>query len=314
MNKSNIGIITLFTYHNYGQRLQNFALSETLADLGYNATTLYFKEPKVHNKHLFNFTNTYIQSRLIKKPEELQEYDSIVVGSDQVFNYNFGSYKPILDFINPVLLQSLVAYAASFGVDRMIDRFKDRYKEHLSKYHALSVREDAGVYIIRELIGREAEVLPDPVFLFNDWEALLTPAVPKNPYLLSFFIHEDAGIDRPIAKLAKERKLRLLNLHEPRVFDFLKRIRDASLVISNSFHVINFAIIFRVPFMLVENRKDMTSRFDTLLSRLGLLDYRLFNPKQILDFDLVPDYDQVHKILTEDRERGLAFLQRNLPC
>ena len=35
-----IGIVTINDYDNYGNRLQNYALQEVLAELGYNSETL----------------------------------------------------------------------------------------------------------------------------------------------------------------------------------------------------------------------------------------------------------------------------------
>lgn len=40
IKKKKIGIVTLIGYDNYGNRLQNYAIQETVKTLGYNAETL----------------------------------------------------------------------------------------------------------------------------------------------------------------------------------------------------------------------------------------------------------------------------------
>ena len=47
-----IGIITLHGYHNYGNRLQNYALQEIIKSLGYEVDTIIIKSCKNTNRHI----------------------------------------------------------------------------------------------------------------------------------------------------------------------------------------------------------------------------------------------------------------------
>jgi hypothetical protein len=74
-----------------------------------------------------------------------------------------------------------IAYAPSFGVSEIADEHKENYKEWISGIHKLSVREDDGAKIIKDLTGRDAPVLVDPTLLLTKekWMTISKEAVNK---------------------------------------------------------------------------------------------------------------------------------------
>ena len=126
-----IGIITLSGNYNYGNRLQNYAMQEVYKKLGFEAETIwnkmcsdnktkfpilvrlkngikpmigrtnYVKIVDTRRRNFENFTDTYIKNSnyIIKNDNDntkLNEmYDYFSVGSDQVWNYTFGSMSSV---------------------------------------------------------------------------------------------------------------------------------------------------------------------------------------------------------------------------
>ena len=225
-----IGIITLNGYHNYGNRLQNYATQEVLKSLGFFVETFLVKKinnKKQNNKKIWIKIPTKILSflksgsiRKMKKrrynvfktftlnyiaetnfaitekyiPDTLKdEYDYFITGSDQVWNPNYPEVSHI-HFLTFAPKYKRIAFAPSFGVSKINPEYVDNYKKWISDIHRLSVREKDGARIIKELTGRDAVVLVDPTLLLTKekWLSIAKESKnkPKSRFLLTYFLGE----------------------------------------------------------------------------------------------------------------------------
>ena len=88
-------------------------------------------------------------------------------------------------------------------------------------------------------------------------------------------------------------------------------IKNAKMVVTDSFHFMVFSIIFHKPFWAIVDG-PRASRLRDLLSYLQLED-RIFNDSLSLeDMDKEIDYDKVDKLIKEKREYSLNFLREAL--
>ena len=119
----------------------------------------------------------------------LSPYDTVVVGSDQIWNpslnHDFG-HNQYLGTDLPDK-QDRVAYAASFGVSELPEECRDEYRAALSKFRIITVREESGARICRSLIpsngdspqgvadGDSPQVVLDPTLLLtaDDWRMVV---------------------------------------------------------------------------------------------------------------------------------------------
>ena len=337
MNK--IGIVTLNGYFNYGNRLQNYALQETLKSFGCDVETIIIDNEtkyqksnnnKIHplkrisnvkNKPLkdivyriqdrvwtlthkkeilkskairedifINFTKTYIKetdftlSNKNMSEHLLQTYDYFVAGSDQVWNpsYNYGSSLYFLTFAEK---NKRIAYAPSFGVSKIPEEVIENYRTWLNGIDKLSVREDDGARIIKEITGRDVPVVVDPTLLLTKekWMAISREAVskPKGKYLLTYFLgNVPERYRKVIRSIAKSNNLEIVSLGDIKdknayrtgPSEFIDYINSASILCTDSFHGCAFSILMETPF-IVFNRissQSMFSRIDTLLNKFGL--------------------------------------------
>ena len=211
------------------------------------------------------------------------QYDVYMCGSDQIWNPNFCDMDDsfFLRFANS---NKTIAYAPSFGVEKLPIYVKNAYRKRLNGICFLSVREKSGQQIIKELTGKDVPVVVDPTFLVNrsKWAMIADESTidTKCPYILSYFIGIDKYIDSFIQMLKEVfPEYKIINL----VFDksdygpedFLKLIRDSQFVFTNSFHGLALSLNFRVPFAIGKTLKDYGkssgfSRIDNLLQQVGL--------------------------------------------
>lgn len=129
----------------------------------------YFLRPKWAMFYSFDKNNIKSNAYALVDKAEFNlflKYDYFITGSDQVWNphYNFIGTSDLLAFAKP---EQRISYSASFGVDEIPDEKKKEYTENLSQFMALSVREKRGAEIIKELTGKDAQVVLDPTMLLT---------------------------------------------------------------------------------------------------------------------------------------------------
>jgi len=312
-------IITLIGYYNYGQRLQNYATTKILENMGYEVETLCFKKIKKSNACLEKFNSDYMKLKYIPALKGLNTvYDLVVVGSDQVFNPYYLKRRlkkkvNLISIAKKISKNKLISLSASFGISDMPEESKQMFTKHLLRYSHLSVREQAGADIVKELTGIEAKVLLDPVMLLDEWDDLATKIAPDNGYIFNFFV--DRKVMHPkyvdeIIQLAVDNKLEVRHAYQMTVGSFLGTIKHARLIVTNSFHVVLFSIIFRKPFVLLEDRDIMTSRFDTLFDKFPFGDRKITKVEDLNKIPIDMDYSIVADILKQEREKAYEFIKK----
>src|SRR5699024_9478535 len=103
--------------------------------------------------------------------KELLKYDFFITGSDQVWNpLNINNLnKFFLTFTEP---KKRIAYAPSISSDKLPEEYLADYKNWLEGMDSVSIREDTGAMIIKDLTGIDAPVLADPTLLLTKEEWL----------------------------------------------------------------------------------------------------------------------------------------------
>ena len=223
------------------------------------------------------------------------EFNCFICGSDQIWSpLNFD--KPyFLDFVTDT--DKMIAYAPSFGVSH-IDRPGDDKKiaELTNRFKYLSVREKTGAELIRKLNGREARVVLDPTLLLsgNDWYRLVPGESEGQPYVLAYFLRENKKYWKAVNEVAQKLHLAIKvipvfedDLKMPGVQmsagpeEFVRLIRGASFVCTDSFHGMAFSVNFNKQFLPFKRFPDraadnQNSRVIDFLASVGLKD-RLYD-------------------------------------
>lgn len=262
-------------------------------------------------------------------PDDLAErYDYFVTGSDQVWNPNFRMGSPI-DFLTFAPPEKRISYAASFGVSEIPEEYIDDYRKWLSEMAHLSVREEAGAKIIKDLTGREATVSLDPTMLLTKekWLSISKVATdkPMTGYLLTYFLGEiPKERVQQLKDIAKRNDLEIVNLAQIKdktaylsgPSEFIDYINSASVFCTDSFHGAVFSILLDTPFIVYEregNTPSMNSRIETLLKTFNLEsrsadNINIKSNTQIFEVD----YSHTVPILENERNKSLSYLKKAL--
>jgi len=292
-----VGILTFQFADNYGAVLQCLALQESCKKYAGEVFIINYLPRRMISKYIW-IKKKLIPKRVEKKFEEFRKcyfkrssvndkYDVIIVGSDQVWNFDITGYDDF--WINPKIdCKRLCSYAASFGKSKLSENEKKYINNHktvFERYDVLSVRENAGVHFLNS-IGVNAETVCDPTMLlyynldmYNNM-AKKTQVCPAEKYLFVYSLEYSVELDQIIKKVKEETKLKVYSIHpmndslqicdefveNASVDDFLSLIKNAEYVLTNSFHGLAFSYIFRKKVYCVHH-SSLSSRQAELITR-----------------------------------------------
>lgn len=221
--------------------------------------------------------NSY-RAELIKK----FQVDAIIVGSDQVWRpkYNRNLKDMFLDFCKKEKDLKRISYAASFGVENWEYSLEQTTEcSVLAKiFDAISVREESGVTLCKEHLGVDASWVLDPTLLLtkDDYcDVCKEVPITQEKFLAAYVLDMNDSIRSQCESIAKERGLALKFFEANTnavltVPEWLAMFRDASYVVTNSFHGTVFSIIFEKEFRCLYNQSRGSARFESLLNLYNL--------------------------------------------
>jgi len=236
------------------------------------------------------------------------EYDVLVSGGDQILNQTLSgnSISYYLAFDNKA---RKISYSSSFGRTQISKEEERLVSEELLKFERIACREASGAKIIESLTGKKAQVVVDPVFLLEDnqWNAVSSDNQYDSPYILVYAMEDTEQLQNAVSA-AKERygypvvvvqgKRMDHNFggvvdHSCGPAEFISYIRDAAVIVTNSFHGIAFSILYKKDFFAVAH-SERNARIEDLLNMVQA-DSRLIGwenePNEILPIDGKIAYD-----------------------
>jgi len=362
-----LGLLSFHTAANFGAALQAYALQEFLVSKGYDAEYIDYqnhqrrmvydmpykvkvcmkrkkyaeamafalgvpmmnmrkrKFEKFNKEYLHISPKAYYDIKELDAVNEL--YDMFIVGSDQVWNpgNNGKDIAYMLSFVKDE--KKTMSYASSFGLLEVPEYIKNDYARNLMRIAHLSTRELSGVSIIKDLTGRDAQLVLDPVFLLKkeQWQELIVDKKRGGKYLFSYTNRKDqmgkflkTGYNMHGIKHHKlSRFTGIADFFNPSVKvkydmspqEFLANVDGAQMVVSASFHCICFAIILNKPFVCFLTGNDgKDERLKTLLTHFGLMDRVYHKGMTLQDVQSPIDWQIVNDKIDKKRIDSIAFI------
>ncbi len=243
--------------------------------------------------------------------------DELIAGSDQIWNPLFKNGKDpafFLQFGSDKVKR--ISYAASFAVDRLSDSDTVRMAEWLKAFNHISVREQSGIRLLNQL-GFDGEVVCDPVFLIEKEEWLRIAGVQQENKHVFVYDFDNSAIIKELIKTMDEEIVSYFPMDEANYVDecgpieFLRNIATSSLIISNSFHATAFALIFHIPFYVIERKENINTRMKDLLDYLSMKN-RIIRTATDIKKTTPIDWEEVDRSLNTLIERSKNYLNNSL--
>lgn len=257
----------------------------------------YWRTQKNREKSFIEFhkKNTAFSPQCYHSYSELYKnppiYDVYCVGSDQVWNPGcFTNLNPYFLSFAPEGKRR-ISYASSFGVKELPASVKKQYSRLLQGLDSISVREDAGVEIVKAVSGRNATKVVDPTLLLTktEWKTIAKyDKVPNGKYILLYVLKDSEYIKQTALTLRDKTGLQIvrickgafkqdkpsddiIDIIDAAPDDFLGLIEKAEIVLTNSFHGTVFSILFERDFYTILKRNvENNSRQTSLLNALHI--------------------------------------------
>jgi hypothetical protein len=357
-----VGIITFHRALNYGAVLQTYALQQILDEMGIESDVIDYECKTINDnyngiifskcnrkKEYLNAVGYFVKTKNKRNnfdkfiSESLQlsskcnrqnigsietEYDCFITGSDQVFNDKCTGFDTtyFLDFVkNPLMRNS---YAASFGFQQVPDALKGKYTELLNSFNNISVREEQGIKIVKELTGKKAVKNVDPTLALNSkqWEKKIKNNFRNDKYIFVYTVMDPVNLVQYAVELSHKTGFKVVYLHgnietystsnsngvveniySASPDDFLNYIYHAEYIITNSFHGTVFSIIYKKKFIVELEAWKYNKRAEELLKSLNINGHVLSD----INLDTIDDncdWDEIEKLLEVERLKTKDYL------
>lgn len=247
--------------------------------------------------------------------------DFYLCGSDQVFSVrNKQTYARMLEWVPND--KKKYSYAASLGEYDWTDNEKLLFSNMIESFSGISVRERYAKNVIDNLTNKIVRVDLDPVFLLKpqQYDFNLENSSIKEPYILVYPLISNKHMQSLIDKSKQLLGIKTVSVRVSRnikyncdsyIYDagpkeFIGLLRNASAILTTSFHGVALACLFNIPFYVAI--KDFKSqRITDLLERFGLSD-RIYNDDIQLSFDV--NFDLANTEIENGRLEAQAYFEQ----
>lgn len=266
-----------------------------------------------------------------------EQYDLFIAGGDQIWNTRCADADEAY-FLPFVKTKPKIAYAPSLGAKNINEvPDKEKYRLYLSRFQSLCVREPNGKKWLEELTGQEIPIIADPVLLLTpqEWNEALPVEKMDEKFIFCYAFSYDKPHNNIVFQEISRRTglpvyvinsrqwgLHRLDQYGIKLYEhsgpltYLKLMKNATIVFSQSFHGTLFASMFEKTFWHFGNQV-VADRFDdrasAMLEQIGLTN-RFKKIDELLETDLFApvDYTEARKRMQELRAKGLAYLEESL--
>jgi Polysaccharide pyruvyl transferase len=215
----------------------------------------------------------------LEKPADMESFDLVVVGSDEVWNLRHPWYGGCaLFFGTGVRARRLASYAASFGNYDASHGLEQTWASRLRDFASISVRDENSRSIIKTALGLEPELVLDPCLQFRPrpegrWRG------PRRPFVAVYGHNFSEAFSREVRRWAKSRGHLLVSLGYRNAWadrqwitadphDFAHFIAQANAVATNFFHGCVFALRYAKP-LVCESSPYRSVKVQNLMATVG---------------------------------------------
>lgn len=375
-----VALITYHAAYNFGSMLQAFATQETLKRICGNCTIINYRLPTqkiiysvTKNNKLTNpqeyeeeinsmgilysyrvirdkrFNSFFKHYKLTKEfnhfepcLKEMEKYDILVSGSDQILNKNTveNSTMPF-DFMRPYLLdvkgKNKVSFSSSFC--NLNNEQLEQMGPYLNNFNHFSVREKSWIEKAQPFCKTPVINTCDPSFLLSkeEWIKKLKLKKYKNKekYILFYTLYDYRCTVEKLEILLSKLKYFDIKIHvvapfcehslaniDPRIVEclefgpkqFLEDLYNAEFVIPESFHGTTFCTIFNKRFVCPCGNEGPELRKIEALESVGLQSQLRPNFWEISLKDIFEDFDytNANRLIEENKNKAITYLKTSM--
>ena len=333
----NIKIFTFYYSNNYGALLQalslkNFLSKNSKAEVNfstYQPKELLFREiyRPIIRKNLINSIKNIIKNYRLKiwkknnklpkptKSKKIEKTTLSVYGSDQIWHeFSWLGFQPY--YFGAENEGYKISYAASIGPTNLEEeKNKDKIKILLNKFDHISVRDTNTANLVKELTGKQPQIVVDPIFL-TDLNFINYSKKKIKNFVLIYGIVFSKEEKTKIINFSKLKNLKIIsigyyndwvdeNYIHANPEDFIYYIFQANYVFTSMFHGIMLSVKFKKKFWYSKDR-IRANKIEYFTNYLDLSTRSIIKSK---NFSEEINYDELYKKLDPWIEHSKDFLK-----
>ncbi|HIF9351672.1 TPA: polysaccharide pyruvyl transferase family protein [Photobacterium damselae] len=254
---------------------------------------------------------------------------AVVIGSDQVWNPNITEgYDDIFFGKNKnIFTDRRISYAASMGSATSEDNLTEEYYNLLSNLDNIGVREQGLANLFEDKFNLSVDVNIDPTLLLNkeEWNKISSKPLCNEKYVLVYEVEPNVETKSIVDYLSKVLSIKIKVISSITNYklskdiittaspnDFLSLFKNASFVVTTSFHGTVFSIINNVPFVTVKFNNGIDTRASNLLLSLGLDERHVNNVDDVEKLNIDVDFTFAENKLNKLRYQSELYISEKL--
>ncbi|MEN8846930.1 MAG: polysaccharide pyruvyl transferase family protein [Akkermansiaceae bacterium] len=342
-----IGILTFHLGPNHGGYLQAWCLCDFLTREGHEVEIINYKNATLHEDEKFKpwvyrrplkLYHAWVKERVFKKayPQlvlsdfttdkdavKWGDYDAMVVGSDVVWDFcwpRLGKDPIYFGHFGKSFQGLRVSYAPSVGTMKPGAEIPEWVKSGLPLFDHISVRDEATLGLVQEVLGRSVTQVVDPTWLDFDYEIKKSE---KAKIIVVYAYEISPELRDEICDYAKREGLKIVavgyyhgwadkNDLALSPLEWPRLVASAVAMIAGTFHGTLYAIKMQCQFV-TPYHPQIHNRVSTALKISGLESRLVKNPKDLdKTFSNPIDYKKTVELLKPHIEESRNFLRESL--
>jgi len=265
----------------------------------------------------------------------LSNYDTIIVGSDQVWNPSQRKRPEyFLNYDDSFFKGMKISYAADSTIEEVDITDIDYLKKTLDTFSYISVRNEHSFEFVKTITGKESHIVADPTILYDFKYESFNPTK-KEDYILTYVLGKEieGTHDKAIQKIKDvygdlpvySIKIPTINFElsnfSDKVFydldpsEWLNMIKNAKFIYTDSFHGTLFSLKYHKPFLAYYTEKMRATRFIDLGKRYSIEKYIVENVEEIEQKGSIaqgPDFRLIDNLVEGHKHYSLEIIERIL--
>lgn len=333
MSGKRIGILTFWGVPNYGAWAQAYALNNLVKSIVSDENNVehinylhpkhfsiyYEKDERLYNSFSYSWNIIPHTPKYNADELESQKFDIIITGSDAIWAFDIKNFGDDIHLIgNNLNTDKLVAYAPSFGNIGMLEQYDSWIIDGLKKYDNIAVRDKNSKNIVKHLTSNmDPDIVLDPTLVWNFEQDINVVSPTYKNYIAVYGHIWDSYFIEKTVKFAKEKGLKLISIGymndwcdmslkmiELRTLEWLGMIKNASYVVTSTFHGLMLGLSFHKQVKFYQGQ-HVKYRSQTLKEELKL-------PDHTNEYSDEFDYEYIDKKLESLREKSITYLKNIL--
>lgn len=266
----------------------------------------------------------------------LNNYELIIVGSDQVWNPNQRRNPEYFLNYGDCYKGKKISYAADSTISDINLKDINNLKIALSNFDFISVRNEHSYKFVKSIINKDVFIVADPTLLYDIKYSLNNNNIlSTKDYILTYVLGEEieGGHYKALEKIKSvygnlpvySIKIPTMNFklsdyadkvfYDLDPFEWLNMLKNAKFIYTDSFHGVLYSLKFNKPFLAYYTEALRATRFIDIAHRYNLEDFIIKNVDEIdkkMSLIKKPNYTEINEIIKIHKAYSLEFLYKAL--